>query len=128
MPLRIQRPIGHRLMGLRVRADHLINGINLHAPAATRIGHDRVFVARLINQYRLSRLGKEVNDGCAGQAQGLCVYCDFETMVSPVLFKGEIRNKDLRLGWAPLACNSTRPVRSRKKNFSGKAKYSCNSR
>src|SRR6266853_1750779 len=105
----------HDLMGVAVWRDHIINGENLERVPPPNIWNDGIFEIGLVQKNGLRGQGKEIDDWRASEPQGSCRNV-------------EIKQTTSTRGPKPAFSRASRPVRSRKKNFSGKLKYSCRRR
>src|SRR3954463_4144291 len=90
-------------MRLGIGADDFIDGIDLHRLTAPSVGHNRVLVASLIDQYGLGDLRKKIDDRSATEPQSLFVDGHFQSLMTAVLL--EWRDHEQQFGLRSESCS-----------------------
>ena len=126
--VRVERLEHHRFAVLRIDAYDLIDGEDFGRVRPAHVRHDRVLVLPLIQQNRLGGLIEKIDDRRAPEPKRLIRDAELQHLLALILVVGADQKDDSARSLKPDAQTSSSPVRSRKKNFSGKVKYSCSSR
>src|SRR5579864_5645595 len=109
--------ISHRLVGFGVGADYFIDRINLHRLTTSRVRHNWILEARLIDQDGLGNLREQIDDGCASQTEGPFVHSDFEALMTSVLLEGRNHEQKLGLRGEPSLLQLREPLEAHEEEF-----------
>ena len=122
MPVREERFEVSNLLRLGVRAQHLVDGEDLQRVPAAGVGNHRVLVARLVQQDRLGRERKQVDDRGAVQAEGLGGDPHLQRLLALVALEGRYQEEDLDLRAEPGRRHLLQPREIEEEELLGKGK------
>ena len=125
----VERLVGGDLLVGGVDGAYFIDGENLHGVGPAHIRGHGVLILAQIQLDRFGDLGKKIHHRRASQAEGLLRELKLQPLDAAIAFHlGDEEDDFDRILEAGRGDRSPDPVRSTKKNFSGKAKYSISSR